>query len=70
MIEQLKNIWQRRELLYYIVRFQMKAEIKSKVLTSEEWKKGLWAEFFPYEPENPPCGSLGIILAFPVVPRT
>jgi len=32
MIEQLKNIWQRRELLYYIVRFQMKAEKKNKVL--------------------------------------
>ena len=70
MIEQLKNIWQRRELLYHIVRFQMKAEIKSKVLTSEEWKKGLWAEFFPYKPKSPLCGSLGIILAFPVVPRT
>ena len=70
MIEQLKNIWQRRKLLYYIVRFQMESEKKNKVLTSEERKKGLWAEFFPYEPENPPCGSLGIILAFPVVPRT
>jgi lipopolysaccharide transport system permease protein len=32
MIEQLKNIWQRRELLYYIVRFGMKAENKNKVL--------------------------------------
>ena len=32
MIEQLKNIWQRRELLYYIVKFQMKAEKKNKVL--------------------------------------
>ena len=32
MIEQLKNIWERRELLYYMVRFQMKAEKKNKVL--------------------------------------
>ena len=32
MIEQLKKIWQRRELLWYIVRFQMKAENKNKVL--------------------------------------
>ena len=32
MIEQLKNIWQKRELLYYIVRFEMKAENKNKVL--------------------------------------
>ena len=32
MIEQLKNIWQRRELLHYIVKFQMKAENKNKVL--------------------------------------
>jgi len=32
MIEQLKNIWQRRELLWYIVKFQMKAENKNKVL--------------------------------------
>ena len=32
MIEQLKNVWQRRELLYYIVKFQMKAENKNKVL--------------------------------------
>jgi lipopolysaccharide transport system permease protein len=32
MIEQLKNIWQKRELLYYIVRFEMKAENKNKIL--------------------------------------
>ena len=32
MIEQLKNIWRSREVLYYIVRFQMKAEHKNKVL--------------------------------------
>jgi len=32
MVEQLKNIWQKRELLYYIVKFQMKAEKKNKVL--------------------------------------
>ena len=32
MIEQIKKIWQRRELLWYIVRFQMKAEHKNKVL--------------------------------------
>jgi lipopolysaccharide transport system permease protein len=32
MIEQLKNIWQRRELLWYIVKFQMKAENKNKIL--------------------------------------
>jgi ABC-type polysaccharide/polyol phosphate export permease len=32
MIEQLKDIWQRRELLYYMVKFQMKAENKNKVL--------------------------------------
>ena len=32
MVEQLKSVWQRRELLYYIVRFQMKAENKNKVL--------------------------------------
>jgi len=32
MIEQLKNVWQRRELLWYIVKFQMKAEKKNKVL--------------------------------------
>lgn len=32
MIEQLKNIWQRRDLLYYMVRLQMKAENKDKVL--------------------------------------
>jgi len=32
MVEQLKKIWQKRELLYYIVKFQMKAEKKNKVL--------------------------------------
>jgi len=32
MIEQLKNIWQRRELLWYIVKLQMKAEKKNKAL--------------------------------------
>jgi len=32
MIEQLRKVWQRRELLWYIVRFQMKAEKKNKVL--------------------------------------
>ena len=32
MIEQLRNVWQRRELLYYMVRLQMKAEKKNKVL--------------------------------------
>jgi len=32
MIEQIKKVWQRRELLWYIVRFQMKAENKNKVL--------------------------------------
>jgi len=32
MIEQLKKVWQRRELLWYIVRFQMKAENKNKIL--------------------------------------
>lgn len=32
MIEQLKKVWQRRELLWYIVKFQMKAENKNKVL--------------------------------------
>jgi len=32
MIEQLKSIWQRRELLYYIVKLQMKAENKNKLL--------------------------------------
>jgi len=31
MIEQLKKIWQRRELLWYIVKLQMKAENKNKV---------------------------------------
>jgi lipopolysaccharide transport system permease protein len=32
MIEQLRKIWQRRELLWYIVKLQMKAEKKNKVL--------------------------------------
>ena len=32
MIEQLNNIWQRREVLYFIVKFQMKAENKNMVL--------------------------------------
>jgi ABC-type polysaccharide/polyol phosphate export permease len=32
MVEQLRNIWKRRELLWYIVRFQMKAENKNKIL--------------------------------------
>ena len=32
MIELLKNVWQKRELLWYIVKFQMKAENKNKVL--------------------------------------
>lgn len=32
MFEQLRDVWQRRDLLYYIVRFQMKAENKNKVL--------------------------------------
>jgi lipopolysaccharide transport system permease protein len=32
MIEELKKIWERRELLWYIVRFQMKAEHKNMVL--------------------------------------
>jgi len=32
MLEQLKKIWQRRELLWYIVKLQMKAENKNKVL--------------------------------------
>ena len=32
MIEQLKKVWQRRELLWYIVKLQMKAEKKNKVL--------------------------------------
>jgi lipopolysaccharide transport system permease protein len=31
MIEQLKKIWRRRELLWYIVKLQMKAENKNKV---------------------------------------
>jgi len=32
MIEQIKKVWQRRELLWYIVKLQMKAENKNKVL--------------------------------------
>jgi len=32
MFEQLREVWQRRDLLYYIVRFEMKAENKNKVL--------------------------------------
>ncbi|GAG13660.1 unnamed protein product, partial [marine sediment metagenome] len=28
----------------------------------ENEMRRLWTEFFPYEPENPPGGSLGIIL--------
>jgi len=32
MIEQLKKVWQRRELLWHIVKFQMKAENKNKLL--------------------------------------
>jgi len=32
MIEQLKRIWQKRELLWYIVKLQMKAEKKNKIL--------------------------------------
>jgi len=32
MIEQLRKVWQRRELLWYIVKLQMKAENKNKVL--------------------------------------
>ena len=28
----------------------------------ENEMRRLWAEFFPYEPENPPGGSLGIVL--------
>ena len=32
MIEQLKKVWQKRELLWYIVKLQMKAEKKNKVL--------------------------------------
>src|SRR5512136_1163051 len=32
MMEQLKNLWRRRELLYYMVKFQMKAENKNKIL--------------------------------------
>jgi hypothetical protein len=36
----------------------------------ENEMRKLWAESSSYEPENPPCGSLGIVLAFPVIPRT
>ena len=32
MLEQLRKLWQRRELLWYVVRFQMKAENKNKIL--------------------------------------
>jgi len=32
MIEQLRRVWQRRELLWYMVKLQMKAEKKNKVL--------------------------------------
>jgi len=32
MIEQVKKVWQRRELLWYMVKFQMKAENKNKLL--------------------------------------
>ena len=32
MIEQLRRVWQRRELLWYIVKLQMKAEKKNKIL--------------------------------------
>ena len=32
MIEQIKKVWQRRELLYYIVKLEMKAENKNKAL--------------------------------------
>ena len=32
MIQQFKNIWQRRDLLFFLVLFQLKAENKSKVL--------------------------------------
>jgi len=32
MIEQLRKVWQRRELLWYMVKLQMKAEKKNKVL--------------------------------------
>jgi len=32
MFEQLREVWQRRDLLYYLVRFEMKAENKNKVL--------------------------------------
>lgn len=32
MVEQLKTIWQRRELLFYLVIYEMKAENKNKVL--------------------------------------
>ena len=32
MFEQVREVWQRRDLLYYPVRFEMKAENKNKVL--------------------------------------
>lgn len=32
MIEQLRKVWQRRELLYYMVKLQMKADKKNKLL--------------------------------------
>ncbi len=32
MFEQVREVWERRDLLYYIVRFEMKAENKNKVL--------------------------------------
>jgi lipopolysaccharide transport system permease protein len=32
MIEQIRKVWQRRELLWYIVKLQMKAENKNKLL--------------------------------------
>jgi lipopolysaccharide transport system permease protein len=32
MIEQLRRVWQRRELLWYVVKLEMKAEKKNKVL--------------------------------------
>jgi ABC-type polysaccharide/polyol phosphate export permease len=32
MIEQLKSVWHKRELLWYIVKLQMKAEKKNKIL--------------------------------------
>jgi len=36
----------------------------------ENEMRKLWAGFSPYAPENTRCVWLGIILAFPVVPRT